>query len=56
MGDNINTMKKTFGFNFDLYQAFKHRNQEKVSIKNCFTLIPFKLVIRKKIIYNQNLD
>ena len=25
VGDYINTMKTTFDFNFDLYQAFKHR-------------------------------
>ena len=40
VGDYINTMKTTFDFIFDLYQAFKqhaethkHGNKEKLSIK-----------------------
>ena len=39
VGDYINTMKTTFDFNFDLYQAFtqhrytKNGNKEKLSIK-----------------------
>ena len=36
VGDYINTMKTTFNFNFDLYQAVtqqKHRSQDKLLIK-----------------------
>ena len=41
-GDIVNTMKTTFDFNFDLYQAFKrmdthkHGHKEKLSIKKAF--------------------
>ena len=40
--DIVNTMKTTFEFNFDLYQAFKrmdthkHGHKEKLSIKKSF--------------------
>ena len=33
VGDYINTMKNSIDFNFDLYQAVKHRSHEKLSIK-----------------------
>ena len=62
VGDYINTIKTTFDLNFDLYQAFKqHRytkngNKEKLSFKKSFSLITCKLVIRKKLANNKNLN
>ena len=60
VSDNINIMKTTIELNFDFYQAFKehrywiHKNMEKreaVNLKS-FTLITYKLVIRKKLVNN----
>ena len=62
VGDNINIMKTTFEFNFDLYQAFKQhgytkiwKQREAVNSKS-FSLITCKLVIRKNLVNNQNLN
>jgi len=54
-------MKTTFDSNLDLYQAVKqqgqkHKSQEKLSIKKNVSLITFKLVFRKKLVNNQNLN
>ena len=55
VGDFINTMKTTFDFNFDLYQAFKQHGytktwkQRKAANLKSFSLNTFsKLVILKK--------
>ena len=55
-------MKTTFDFNFDLYQAFKqHRytknwkQREDINLKRFF-LITCKLVNRKKLVNNKNLN
>ena len=62
VGDNINIMKTTFELNFDLYQAFKQhghtkiwKQREAVNFKS-FTLITCKLVKRKKLVNNENLN
>ena len=56
----INTMKTTFDFNFDLYQAVKqiHRNEEvkrSCLLKN-LSMNTFKIVIHKKVVNNENLN
>ena len=54
VGNNINIMKTTFDFNFDLYQAFKQhgytktRKQREAANLKSFSLITCKLIIRKK--------
>ena len=62
VGNYINTMKATFDFNFDLYQAVKQhgytskqKSREAVNQKS-FSLITCKLVVRKKLVNNQNLN
>ena len=58
VGDNINIMKTTFELNFDFYQAFKQNGYTKIWKKRkavnlkSFTLITFKLVLRKKLVNN----
>ena len=56
---HVNTMKTTFGFNFDLYYAvkqidtqnfYKHSSKEKLSIKKLL----FNFVIQKNLVNNQN--
>ena len=62
VGDNINIMKTTFEFNFNLYQAFKQHRYTKIwKKKEAVNLISFffitcKLVIQKKLVNNQNLN
>ena len=58
VGDNINIMKTTYEFNFDLYQAFKQheytkiwKQREAVNSKS-FSLITRKHVIRKNLVNN----
>ena len=56
----INTMKRTFDFNFDFHQAYKrythnYEIKEKLSIERFFLFI-YKLVILKKLVINQNLN
>jgi len=52
--DNSNTIKMTFGLNFNFYQAFKQHDytnkwkQREALNLNGFSLITCKLVIRKK--------
>ena len=55
-----NTMKTTFEFNFDLNYAVKQHGYKKnrevkriYHLKKGFSLITCKLVIRKKLLYNQ---
>ena len=55
-------MKTTFEFNFDLYQAVKqhgytliYKSRDAVNEKS-FSLITFKLVIRKTLVNDQNLN
>ena len=62
VGDNINIMKTTFELNFNFYQAFKQqeytkiwKQREAVNLKS-FTLNTCKLVIRKKLFNNLNLN
>ena len=57
MGENINIIKTTFDFNFDLYQAFEQHGytkkvETKRSCQKSFFLITCKLVIRKKLATN----
>jgi len=49
VGDYINTMKTTLDFNFDLNQTFKQHDKHKHGIHE-------KLIIRKKLVDNQNLN
>ena len=62
VGDNINIMKTTFELNFDFFQAFKQHgytkiwNQRKVVNLKSLTLITCKLIIREKLVDNQNLN
>ena len=61
VGGFINTMKTTFDFNLDLYQAFKqhgytkHGNKEKLSIKKKASLCKL-FNSKKKLLNNQNLN
>ena len=62
VGDTINKMKTTFEWNFDLYKSFKQygytkiwKQREAVYSKS-FSLITCKLVIRKKLVNNKNLN
>ena len=62
VGENINIMKTTFYLNFDFYQAFKQhgytktwKQREAVNLKS-FSLNTCKLVIRKKLVNNKNLN
>ena len=61
-GENINIMMTTFDLNFDFYQAFKQhgntnkwKQREAVNYKS-FYFITCKLVIRKKLVNNKNLN
>ena len=62
VGNYINTMKTTFDLNFDFYQAFKQHGytQNMETTRSCqlksFSLITCKLVIRKKLVNNKNLN
>ena len=62
VGDNINIMKTTFELNFDFYLAFKQHGytktwkQREAFYLKSFTLITCKLVIRKNLINNKNLN